>query len=109
MRLCITPEDEKRALRLQVNLVRERHRVQLATFDTTLRRSDGALLMCSLCKRCRIDDAWLEPTYAALRLELLAAEQMPEIEYRVCADCAENADAEMRRKTRLRARPRRHR
>jgi hypothetical protein len=69
-------------------LLREEVREVVLLLDTDADRSDEFLIICSWCKRVKIDtQEWAEVEAAIEQLELFNAERLPELSHGICPKC----------------------
>lgn len=86
MRLSISPILEG-ALQLDAVLVREEQRPTLVLLEPEASRSEQVLILCSWCKRARVDaDDWLDLEAAVPRLDLLGRSP-PRLSHGICSSC----------------------
>ncbi len=87
MRLSISPRRHNR-VRLDGILVKTEPRPRLELVDTSIRRDDQILTLCSLCQRALIESVgWVDVEAAVGRLHLLDSHAHPQLRYDVCSDC----------------------
>jgi len=91
MQLAMAPGEGSR-LRLSGRLLRQQTRPHLKLLDRLVTRSSEPLPVCSVCLRVEIlGTSWVEADEAVERLDLFSSSELPPLDYRVCADCAETA------------------
>ena len=78
-------------------LVRTVPQSRLRILDSSLKRSNAFLTMCSFCKRSLIEPAgWLDLQDISLKLRLFEKQTVPGLRYTVCPKCVSNVPPELR-------------
>lgn len=87
MRMVISPLYGG-VLQLDAVLEREEPRSPVRLLEGHAERSERLLALCSWCKRVRSPGGeWLEVEDAAVRLDLLSAERLPQVTHGICPRC----------------------
>ena len=76
-------------------LIREEERNEIPLFDPDAPRSEELVVVCSWCKRVKVNDHWLEVEDAVKLLGLFNAARMPRISHGICPHCFEQINANL--------------
>lgn len=80
--------DAENGVRIETTLLRVEARPAVALFDEGAPRSDELLIVCSWCKRVRLDgQQWVEVEDAVAALGLFEAAALPRLSHGICPPC----------------------
>ncbi len=72
---------------IETTLLRREPRPPVALWDDRLPRRDDLLVVCSWCKRTRLDVRWVEVEEAVEALGLFDAPSLPQVSHGICPPC----------------------
>ena len=82
--------DEKAGIRFRNWLVHEELRESVRLLEIETARSQEFLIICSWCKRVKLDeDVWVEVEEAVQKLGLFETAVLPQLSHGMCPDCAQ--------------------
>jgi len=88
MVLHMTPQGSG-GVRFQAEVLKESDRPAVPVLDVRRPHSDDTLVICSQCKKLRMDDAnWQDLEHAATALGLMTLEVVPKLSHGLCDPCA---------------------
>lgn len=88
----------RNGLEFEGRSLREELRSQVALFDTGASRGNDLLVVCSWCKRVRMDesaDRWVDVEEAVRELGLFDEPRLPRLSHGICPSCAEGMEADL--------------
>lgn len=80
-------------VRFTSRILREEPRPSQALLSTDTDRSDETIVMCSWCKRVKLDELWLEVEEFVERTGLMEQERLPQLSHGLCPNCAAEMEA----------------
>lgn len=92
MRMDVVGEGSEN-VRFTSRILREEPRPAQALLSTDTDRSDVTVVMCSWCKRLKLDDRWVEVEEYVERTGLMEEERFPQLSHGLCPECAAKMEA----------------
>lgn len=80
-------------VRFTSRIVREEPRPPQPLLSTDADRSDETIVMCSWCKRVKLDERWVEVEEYVASTGLMEEERLPQLSHGLCPDCAAEMEA----------------
>lgn len=82
--------DEESGVQFRNWLVREEPCEPVELLDTTAKRSQELLIICSWCKRVKVEtQTWVQVEEAVQQLALFEAAELPQLSHGICPECFE--------------------
>ncbi len=85
--------DGSENVRFTSRIVREEPRPPQPLLSTDVDRSDETIVMCSWCKRVKLDERWVEVEEYVASTGLMEEERLPQLSHGLCPDCATEMEA----------------
>lgn len=88
------------SINIVTRLLRTEHRKPVTALMPNIERSDEIIVMCSMCKKIKLEEGlWKEIEEALKILRLFDVPNPPRISHGLCEDCFANVMAEIKRQT----------